>query len=43
MPFVTIVALDVEMSDANTLKIFVEFVLNRDPTTTESVQVTIGE
>ena len=43
LPFVTIVALDVEMSDANALKIFVEFVLNRDPTTTESVQVTIGE
>jgi len=43
LPFVTISALDVEMSDANTLKIFVEFVLNRDPTTTESVQVTIGE
>ena len=43
LPFVTIVTLDVEMSDANTLKIFVEFVLNRDPTTTESVQVIIGE
>ena len=45
LPFVTISALDVEMSDANinTLKIFVEFALNRDPTTTESVQVTIGE
>ena len=42
LPFVTIVALDVEMSDANTLKISVEFVLNRDPTTTESVQVIIG-
>ena len=27
----------------NTLKISVEFVLNRDPTTTESVQVIIGE
>ncbi len=45
LPFVTIVALDVGMSEDNnnTLKVFVEFVLNRDPTTTESVQVTIGE
>lgn len=43
LPFVTISALDVEMSDTNTLKISVEFVLNRDPTTTESVQVIIGE
>ena len=42
LPFVTIVALDVEMSEANTLKIFVEFVLNIDTTITESVQVTIG-
>ena len=44
LPFVTISALDVEMSDANinTLKIFVEFVLNIDTTITESVQVTIG-
>ena len=45
LPFVTIVALDVGMSEDNnnTLKVFVEFVLNRDPTTAESVQVTIGE
>ena len=43
LPFVTIVALDVEMSDANALKIFVEFVLNRDQDIGESVQVTIGE
>ena len=45
LPFVTISTLDVGMSEANnnTLKIFVEFALNRDPTTTESVQVTIGE
>ena len=43
LPFVEIVTLDVGMSEANTLKVFVEFALNRDPTTTESVQVTIGE
>ena len=43
LPFVTIVTLDVEMSDVNTLKIFVEFVLNRDQDTVESVQVIIGE
>ena len=43
LPFVTIVALDVEMSDANTLKISVEFVLNRDQDIIESVQVIIGE
>ena len=42
LPFVTIVTLDVEMSDVNTLKIFVEFVLNRDQDTVESVQVIIG-
>ena len=42
LPFVEIVTLNVDMSEANTLRIFVEFVLNRDPTTTESVQVTIG-
>ena len=43
LPFVTIVGLDVEMSDTNTLKISVEFVLNRDQDTIESVQVIIGE
>ena len=42
LPFVEIVTLNVSMSETNTLGIFVEFVLNRDPTTTESVQVTIG-
>ena len=42
LPFVTIVALDVEMSEANTLKIFVEFALNIDTTIVESVQVIIG-
>ena len=43
LPFVTIFTLDVEMSDNNTLKIFIEFVLNRDQDTVESVQVIIGE
>ena len=43
LPFVTIVTLDIEMSDTNTLKIFLEFVLNRDQDTVESVQVLIGE
>ena len=43
LPFVTIATLDVEMSDANTLKIFIEFVLNRDQDTVESIQVIIGE
>ena len=43
LPFVTIVTLDIEMSDTNTLKISVEFVLNRDQDTIESVQVIIGE
>ena len=43
LPFVTIFTLDVEMSDNNTLKIFIEFVLNRDKDTVESVQVEIGE
>ena len=43
LPFVTIVTLDIEMSDTNTLKIFIEFVLNRDQDTVESVQVIIGE
>jgi len=45
LPFVTITTLDIGMSNDNnnTLRVFVEFVLNRDPTTTESVQVTIGE
>ena len=42
LPFVTIVTLDIEMSDTNTLKIFLEFVLNKDPNTVESVQVIIG-
>ena len=42
LPFVTIATLDVEMSDANTLEIFIEFVLNRDQDTVESVQVIIG-
>jgi len=42
LPFVTIVALDVEMSEANTLKIFVEFALNIDTTIVESVQGIIG-
>ena len=41
--FYTIVSLDIEMSDTNTLKIFLEFVLNRDQDTVESVQVIIGE
>ena len=43
LPFVTISTLDVEMSDDNILKIFIEFVLNRDQDTVESVQVLIGE
>ena len=43
LPFVEIITLDVEMSDVNTLKIFLEFVLNKDPDTVESVQVIIGE
>ena len=43
LPFVTIVTLDIEMFDNNTLKIFIEFVLNRDQDTVESIQVIIGE
>ena len=43
LPFVTIITLDMEMSDNNTLKIFIEFVLNRDEDTVESIQVIIGE
>ena len=42
LPFVEIITLDVEMSDANAIKIFLEFVLNKDPDTVESVQVIIG-
>ena len=43
LPFVEIITLDIEMSKINTLKIFLEFVLNKDPDTVESVQVIIGE
>ena len=43
LPFVTIVTLDIEMFDNNTLKIFIEFVLNKDQDTVESIQVIIGE
>ena len=43
LPFVEIITLDIEMSKINTLKIFLEFVLNRDQDTVESVQVLIGE
>tara|TARA_Y100000034_G_scaffold111203_1_gene144005 strand:+ start:348 stop:797 length:450 start_codon:yes stop_codon:yes gene_type:complete len=49
LPFVDIVNVTVNMHestadiDNNTLKIFVEFSLKKDPTTIESVQVNIGE
>ena len=43
LPFVEIVKLDIDMTDANTLAIFLQFVLKKDPTTVESVQVSIGE
>ena len=43
LPFVEIVRLDIDMTDANTLQIFLQFVLKKDPTTVESVQVSIGE
>ena len=48
LPFVEIVLLDINMSENtsgvgnNTLKIFVEFSLKKDPTTIESVQINIG-
>ena len=43
LPFVEITTLNIEMSDTNNLKIFLEFVLNKDLDTVESVQVEIGE
>ena len=42
LPFITIITLDVKMSESNTLNIFVEFVLNKDTNTVESVEVEIG-
>ena len=42
LPFITIITLDVKMSETNTLNIFVEFILNKDPNTVESVEVEIG-
>ena len=42
LPFIKIVNLDIEMSEANAVKIFLEFVLNKDVNTVESVQVEIG-
>ena len=49
LPFVTIVQLDVKMNpslagnDYHTLNVYVEFALNKDPSSTESVQIRIGE
>ena len=49
LPFVQLNDIRVKMSDDNsdvgrsTMKISVDFSLKRDPTTTESVQLTIGE
>ena len=49
LPFINIVRVDVNMSestaniDNNTLKVFVEFSLKKNPGTIESVQVNVGE
>ena len=45
LPFVDIVDMDIKMDegDVNRLNIKLDFRINRDPNTTDSVQVTIGE
>ena len=49
LPFVDIVNIEVGMNDSltgndyHTLNVFVQFALTKDPSSVESVQVTIGE
>jgi len=45
LPFVRILNINVKMSDSerSTMQISVDFVLEKDPNNTESIQITIGE